>query len=79
LLSISIIFIFARDNWRHRHNPSERELVFLVYLVDTPKEFHLLIYTYFTLLLTRSSVIINRLAVETFSLVLACSEIILCS
>jgi hypothetical protein len=46
--SISIIFLFARDNWRHRHNPSERDLVFLVYPVHTAKEFHLLVYTYFT-------------------------------
>jgi hypothetical protein len=45
--SISIIFLFARDNWRHRHNPSERELVFLMYPIDTAKEFHLLVYTYF--------------------------------
>jgi hypothetical protein len=46
--SISIIFLFARDNWRHRHNTSGRELVYLVYPVDTAKEFHLLVYTYFT-------------------------------
>jgi hypothetical protein len=31
--SISIIFLFARDNWRHRHNLSERELVFLLYIL----------------------------------------------
>jgi hypothetical protein len=28
--SISIIFLFARDNWRYRHNPSMRELVCLM-------------------------------------------------
>jgi hypothetical protein len=48
VFSISIIFLFARDNWRHRHNPSDRELVFLVYPVDTAKEFRLLVYTYLT-------------------------------
>jgi hypothetical protein len=47
-LSFSIIFLFARDNWRHCHNPSKRELVVLVYPIDTAKEFHLLVYTYFT-------------------------------
>jgi hypothetical protein len=47
---ISIISIFARHNWRHLHNSSERELVCLVYPVDTAKELHLIVYTYFALL-----------------------------
>jgi hypothetical protein len=43
---MSIIFIFTRDNWRHRYDHSDRELVVLIYTVDIANEFHLLVDTY---------------------------------
>jgi hypothetical protein len=49
-----------------------------MYPLDSGKEFHLLVYTYFTSL-QPSSTIINGLGGETFCLVSAGSETFLCS
>jgi hypothetical protein len=62
-----IIFLFTRDNWRHRHNLSERELAVLVYPIDTERDFHLFVLYLLCTPPIRSTVIINKLVVEMFS------------
>jgi hypothetical protein len=63
----------------YRHNPSELEFVFFVYPVNIEQEFYLSVLSLLCTLPTWSSTIVNRLGVETFSLVLAFSAIILFS
>jgi hypothetical protein len=77
--SISIIFILTRENWRYLHNPSERELVYFVYPVNTAKELCILVLYWPCTLPTRSSAFSNRFGDELFSLVQECSDIFLCS
>jgi hypothetical protein len=65
-VSINIIFIFARDNWRHRHNPSEHELVMLdfgryfltlLYMTDSHYTFHNFFILYATHILDSGGIL----------------------